>query len=131
MAAEAPRGQDKARFAAIGNASLSHGIHLTVHCSEAPRDFEMLREAYEATPAQLCERIHATGPHVVLGHMTHLDPWVDLDILRNTGASVAHNPTSNAKLADGICPVPQMLEAGSNVCLGTDGAPCNNDNHDL
>lgn len=130
MAAEAPRGQDKARFAAIGNASLSHGIHLTVHCSEAPRDFEMLREAYEATPAQLCERIHSTGPHVVLGHMTHLDPWVDLDILRNTGTSVAHSPTSNAKLADGICPVPQMLEAGINVCLGTDGAPCNN-NHDL
>ncbi|OQU94948.1 hypothetical protein CLAIMM_01225 [Cladophialophora immunda] len=130
MATETPRGQDEAGFAAIGKACLDHDIHLTVHCSEAPRDFEMLSEAYGTTPGQFCQRIHATGPHVVLGHMTHVDAQVDLEILRITGTSVAHNPTSNAKLADGICPVPQMLDAGINVCLGSDGAPCNN-SHDL
>jgi len=90
----------------------------------------MIREHYKATPAQFCERIHAVGPHVVLGHMTHLNLDVDPDILKKTGTSVAHNPTSNAKLADGIAPIPQMLEAGINVCIGSDGAPCNN-NHDL
>ena len=130
IATETPRTQDEAEFAAIGQACLDHNIHLTVHCSEAPRDKEFLRESYDATPAQFCERIHATGPHVVLGHMTHLNLDVDLEILKKTGTSVAHNPTSNAKLADGIAPVPQMLEAGINVCIGSDGAPCNN-NHDL
>jgi cytosine/adenosine deaminase-related metal-dependent hydrolase len=130
MASETPRGQDEAGFAAIGQACFNHKIRLTVHCAEAARDVEMIREAYNATPAQFLDNVHSTGPHVVLGHMTHLDVHVDLDILSRTGTSVAHNPTSNAKLADGIAPVPQMLAAGVNVCIGSDGAPCNN-NHDL
>lgn len=130
MATETPRTQDEAGFAAIGQACLDHNIRLTVHCSEAPQDEKFLLESYGATPAQFCQRIHATGSHVVLGHMTHLDLDVDLEILKKTGTSVAHNPTSNAKLADGIAPIPQMLEAGINVCIGSDGAPCNN-NHDL
>ena len=52
IATETPRTQDEAGFAAIGQACLDHNIHLTVHCSEAPRDKEFLRESYDATPAQ-------------------------------------------------------------------------------
>ncbi|MBV9706758.1 MAG: amidohydrolase family protein, partial [Chloroflexi bacterium] len=40
---------------------------------------------------------------------------------------VSHNPSSNSKLASGVCNVPLMLERGVNVALGCDGAPCNND----
>jgi cytosine/adenosine deaminase-related metal-dependent hydrolase len=40
---------------------------------------------------------------------------------------VTHNPLSNSKLASGIAPIPEMIEAGVNVALGTDGGPSSND----
>jgi cytosine/adenosine deaminase-related metal-dependent hydrolase len=57
--------------------------------------------------------------------MVHLDDS-DIAKLAETGTHVVHCPSSNAKLASGICRVPDLLQAGVNISLGTDGAPCNN-----
>ena len=46
------------------------------------------------------------------------------------GVSAAYNPASNMKLASGFAPIAKMLEAGVNVCIGTDGMASNN-NHDM
>ncbi|PYH94566.1 5-methylthioadenosine/S-adenosylhomocysteine deaminase [Aspergillus ellipticus CBS 707.79] len=130
FATETPRGADEAGFAAIGKASKEHNIRLTTHLAEAATDFEMIQEAYKATPGEFTRKVNAAGPHAVLGHMVHLDSAVDFEILKADGTHIAHNPTSNAKLGDGIAPIPELLESGVNVCLGTDGGPCNN-LHDL
>ena len=50
----------------------------------------------------------------------------DLELLREKGVSVIHNPTSNMKLGSGFAPIPKMLDMGINVALGTDGAASNN-----
>lgn len=50
----------------------------------------------------------------------------DIELLAAHRASVVHCPNSNMKLGSGICPVQRMLDAGVNVCLGTDGASSNN-----
>ena len=42
--------------------------------------------------------------------------------MRDTGTHISHNPTSNAKLGNGIARLPEMLEAGLNVGLGHDSA---------
>ena len=47
-------------------------------------------------------------------------------LLAARGAHVCHCPSSNLKLASGICPVPELIAAGISLAIGADGAPCNN-----
>jgi guanine deaminase len=54
----------------------------------------------------------------------------DVELVRDRGVTVVHNPVSNLKLGSGIAPVPQLLDHGVNVALGTDGM-CSNDGNDM
>lgn len=128
MAAGTPRGSAESAHKAIGDACTEHGIGLTMHCAEAPRDLVIYRESYDCSPVEFCHRTNliAKDKKTVLAHMVNLDLDKDLPLLREIGASVAHNASSNCKLGSGIAAVPEMLEKEINVSLGTDGAPCAN-----
>ncbi|OAA56186.1 Amidohydrolase 1 [Niveomyces insectorum RCEF 264] len=122
-----PRGAPIAGFKEVAEACQAHGIGITMHCAEAPRDLPIFRSSYDGmSPMQFCAAAGLARPRTVLAHMCHLDLEADLPILAESGTSVAHNPTSNLKLASGVTCVPEMVAAGINVGLGTDGAPCNN-----
>lgn len=125
-AAGTPRGSPLSSHLGIGEACQEHDIGLTMHCAEAPKDLTIYKDSYGLTPMQFCQQAKLAGKKTVLAHMVHLDLSVDLPILKETETTVAHNPNSNLKLASGIAKVPEMLEAGVNVSLGTDGAPCGN-----
>ena len=125
-AAGTPRGSPLSSHLGIGEACREHGIGLTMHCAEAPKDLAIYRDSYGLTPMEFCEQAKLTGSKTVLAHMVHLDLEVDLPILKKTGTTVAHNPNSNCKLASGIAKIPEMVGASVNVSLGTDGAPCGN-----
>lgn len=126
MAAGTPRGSPAAAHKAIGDTCRAHDIGLTMHCAEAPKDLSIYRDNYDCTPMEFCHAANLTGPKTVLAHMVHLDLAIDLPILKESRTTVAHNPTSNCKLASGIAAVPEMLDSGVRVSLGTDGAPCSN-----
>jgi 5-methylthioadenosine/S-adenosylhomocysteine deaminase len=66
------------------------------------------------------------GAKVLAAHCVHVDDG-EMRALKNAGAGVAHNPTSNLKLGAGVAPVARMLELGLNVGIGTDGPASNND----
>lgn len=127
FAAGTPRGSPMSAHAAIGEAAQAHDIGLTMHCAEAPKDLSIYRESYDCSPFQFCKTTILTGSKSVFAHCVHPDPKAgDFDILRETRSTVSHNPTSNLKLGSGTAPIPDMLAAGVNIALGTDGAPCNN-----
>lgn len=127
LAAGTPRGSPMSGHAAIGEAAQKHNMGLTMHCAEAPKDLTIYREYYQTSPFEFCQRTKLTGAKSVFAHCVHPDPAAgDFSILRDTQSTVSHNPTSNLKLGSGIAPIPDMIAAGVNISLGTDGAPCNN-----
>jgi 5-methylthioadenosine/S-adenosylhomocysteine deaminase len=77
-------------------------------------------------PLARLDRLGLVSPMLMAVHMTQLED-AEIARLAAAGANVVHCPESNLKLASGFCPVAQLLAAGVNVCLGTDGAASNND----
>jgi 5-methylthioadenosine/S-adenosylhomocysteine deaminase len=71
------------------------------------------------------QQLGAYDLSLVVAHAVHVDD-AEIAAFAAHGVSVVHNPRSNLKLASGVAPVPQMLQAGVNVCLGTDSAASNN-----
>ena len=97
-----------------------------IHLSENEEEVRACRERYGRTPAEHLESLGLLGPRMVAGHCVMLTPG-EIALLAKRGVKVAHCPESNLKLASGIAPVAQMLEAGICVGLGTDGSGSNND----
>jgi guanine deaminase len=66
-------------------------------------------------------RIGFLKPATSLIHAVWLNPR-EIDALAHSGASAQHNPWSNLLLGSGVQPVRELLEAGVNVSLGSDGS---------
>ena len=77
-------------------------------------------------PLQRLDDLGLLSPALNAVHMTQLEA-TEIARLAEVGAHVIHCPESNMKLASGFCPVADLLQAGVNVALGTDGAASNND----
>jgi cytosine/adenosine deaminase-related metal-dependent hydrolase len=80
------------------------------------------QDGHRAGSIALAEELGLLSPRAALGHSIDLTPD-DFAALRRTGASIIHNPSAIMSIS-GRCPVPELLEAGVNVCIGSDaGAP--------
>jgi 5-methylthioadenosine/S-adenosylhomocysteine deaminase len=99
------------------------GLH--IHLAETQREVDESRERHGVTPVQLLAELGCFAVPTVAAHGIYVDA-ADQRLLREGGVTVAHNPSSNLKLANGIAPVQALLEQGINVSLGTDGAASNN-----
>jgi 5-methylthioadenosine/S-adenosylhomocysteine deaminase len=102
------------------------GARVHIHAAETRTELDLVRERHGRTPVQLLADVGLLGPRTVIAHGVHLDA-ADCALLAATGTSVTHCPASNQKLASGIAPVAELVEAGANVALGTDGAASAND----
>lgn len=97
-----------------------------IHCAETRAEQADVLNRYGRTVVRHLDHLGCLDARTVLAHCVHLDDE-ELDIVARTGAHVAHNPMSNMKLASGFARVPDMLERGINVSLGTDGPLSGND----
>jgi cytosine/adenosine deaminase-related metal-dependent hydrolase len=120
-----PGGVTPELYREISALARERNMGVTVHLAEVQADREYLKEQYGQRPAEFAEDVGLVGPNVLLVHTVWMDAQ-DIEILSRTASNVAHNPCSNAKLASGIAPIPEMLAAGVNVGLGTDGGPSDN-----
>lgn len=115
---------DQLRAVAEHARDLEAPIHIHVHETAAEVD-EAIRAGGRRPLARL-EELGVIGPRFQCVHATQLLDE-EIAMLAAAGASVVHCPESNLKLASGACRVADLLKAGVNVALGTDGAASNND----
>ena len=99
---------------------------LNIHAAETAGEVAMVAEAHGLPPVELLGELGVLEGDVLVAHGVHLSPR-EVELLARWGTSVAHCPASNLKLASGVAPVMELLDAGVNVCLGTDGAASSND----
>ena len=101
-------------------------VPLHIHLSETLFEVENMRNENNMPVIPYVKKQGLFEAKVIAAHCVHIDIG-EIRTLKNHGAGVSHNPSSNLKLASGFAPVTKMLEAGLNVGIGTDGPASNND----
>ena len=102
---------------------LGTGIH--VHLNESLGEVENSRERFGRRPTEVAYEAGLLGPDCVAAHCVWLTDH-EIGLMRETGTQISHNPSSNAKLGNGVARLPEMLAAGINVGLGHDAAESSN-----
>jgi 5-methylthioadenosine/S-adenosylhomocysteine deaminase len=110
----------------IGEAARDRDALVHIHVAETKEEGRPLEEQHGQTVPALLADIGLLDGHVLAAHCVWLTDD-DLRIFREHDVAIAHCPQSNAKLADGVAPLAEMLEHGLRVGLGTDGPASNND----
>ena len=98
-------------------------VHIHLHETKTE-----IKDSLDTTGLRPIARLHKLGllsPNLIAVHMVHLTNE-EKELIAGQGCSVAHCPSSNLKLANGLAPVTMMLDHGINVGIGTDGAASNN-----
>jgi len=106
--------------------ALEFDVPLHIHIAETAQEVEEHRAEYGMPMVPWVKKQGVFEAKVTAAHCVHLDEG-EMHTLLHHGVGVAHNPTSNLKLASGFAPVVRMLELGLNVGIGTDGPASNND----
>jgi len=102
------------------------GIPLHFHANETRDEVEPIVAERGERPLAYADSLDMLRPEDFVAHGVHVDDE-EVDLLAERGTSVVHCPASNMKLASGMAPVEQLLDAGVGVAIGTDGAASNND----
>ncbi len=106
--------------------ALEFDVPLHIHLSETALEVSDAERAWGAPPIEYVQGQGLFDAKVIAAHCVHIKQR-EIPLLARSGAGVAHNPSSNLKLASGFAPVLQMREAGIPVGIGTDGPASNND----
>ncbi len=109
------------------NLADKHGVGIHVHLNESKYEVELCQKKYGKRPVEFVYDLGLLGQDTVAAHCVWLSDR-EIEIIRDTGTHISYNPVSNAKLGNGVARVMDYLEAGINIGLGTDDAPCNNNN---
>ena len=125
LAPHAPYTVSDKTFERIATLSAQLDLPVHIHVHEARSEIDDSMRQHGVRPLTRLHRLGLVTPDLIAVHAIHLDA-TDIALLAAAGASVAHNPTSNMKLANGACPVALLEKQGVTLGLGTDGAASNN-----
>jgi 8-oxoguanine deaminase len=108
----------------------AYGVHLHTHLAETEDEEDFCLQKFGKRPVSYMQELGWVGEDVWFAHAV----WVnqeEIEVFARHGCGVAHCPTSNMRLASGIAPIQEYLEAGVKVGLGVDGSASNDSSHML
>ncbi len=103
-----------------------YDVPLLIHLSEMRQEVEDSRQEFGMPVVPRVKKLNLFEAKTLAAHCVHVDSG-EIRTLFNHHVGVAHCPTSNLKLANGIAPIAEMLARELNVGIGTDGPASNND----
>lgn len=106
--------------------AVKNDVPLVTHLSETALEVENMRSETGMPVIPYVKKQGIFEAKVIAAHCVHIDEG-EMRTMQKVNVGIAHNPSSNLKLASGIAPVKKMSEVGLNVGIGTDGPASNND----
>ena len=103
---------------------------LVIHLSETKTENDEALAKRKMTPTAALESLGILTGWTVAAHGVWLND-ADMAILKRRDTGLAHNPSSNMKLASGVAPVGKILGLGIAMGLGTDGVAGSNNDHNM
>lgn len=121
----APYTTPAAELQSISARSQRSGIPIHIHVAESVAEVADIEATHGATPVAYLDGLGFFNAQVLAAHCVHLTD-AEIALFARTGTAVSHNPISNMKLGCGVARLPELLEAGVRLTLGTDSAASNN-----
>ena len=116
-------------YKAVKQESANLGVGIVYHFCSETEDAAYIASHYGQRPAEWSRDNHALGENVLLINGCQVTP-LEIEIIKDSGSHLTHSPVANMKMATGVLPVPDVLAAGVNLGIGTDGA-LNNNGYDM
>ena len=110
----------------VRDLAVERSLPIHIHVHETAAEVAQCVEQHGQRPLAYLDQLGLLSPRLVAVHMTQLTDK-EINRVADSGMHVLHCPESNLKLASGFCPTAQLINAGINVAIGTDGAASNND----
>ncbi|MEM0065460.1 MAG: amidohydrolase family protein [Sulfolobales archaeon] len=114
-----PRLLSPHEFKEVVDKAKEMGIGIHTHIAEVPEDARFIREAYGMSMKDFIEFVELKTVNTIIAHGVWLDPETEL-ALAHPNITIAHCPTSNTLLRDGVAPIKKYLDKGIRVGLGID-----------
>jgi guanine deaminase len=103
----------------LGQLTAATGAHVQTHCSESDWEHGHVRARCGVSDTAALNGFGLLTRRTVLAHANFIGD-ADMDLIRGTGAGVAHCPLSNVYFAGAVFPLRQALEKSLHVGLGSD-----------
>jgi 5-methylthioadenosine/S-adenosylhomocysteine deaminase len=125
LSAHSPYNCSGSQIARIKDAARARGWTFAIHLAECWEEVELIRSWHGMTPTAYLDSLGGLDEGSLLAHCVYLSED-DMRRVADRGAHIMHCPKSNAKLGSGTAPVPEFLDRGMSVGLGTDSMVSNN-----
>jgi 5-methylthioadenosine/S-adenosylhomocysteine deaminase len=125
LAAHSPYNCSPEQIQRVKAACRDRGWLFAIHLAECEEEVELIRRWHGMTPTAYLDSLGVLDDRTLLAHGVFLTDD-DILLLADRGSHLMHCPKSNAKLGDGIAPIPACLRQGVSVALGTDSMVSNN-----